>query len=606
MITPASQAAYDSLKDDGDFDVRTPLEAADAFGASAFTVRFSLPCSNGLELPDAVDVRVTMPAQFPHSKVEFRPLDDALRGFPHQECLTGDLCLKPVNEYPAEPEERLRAYVESAQDWFDDAATDRLLVAGQPWELPDFRTDRKDLPRPVYFLESASSFSVWVDRVGRHGSVQFVEHRHGRGWVPIRFDDPKGPVVAPVVSEGFLNRKASIMGTWILLPSLIAWRHRPALAFRELEEVCREVNIDLWPILKRALKAKSLGGYHYALVGAPIPRKVDEEPSEVHWQPIAFPEQRSGPFVPGTRRKSRTPTEERTFLARMRGKLAHQAIPWGEARNVDPARISSRGALDATVRPTRISLLGCGAVGSALAEHLARGGAHDLALFDGETLELENLPRHTLAGPEVGRLKAPELGRRLTGIHPLAHVRGFYTALPMVEHGPKAAREARAALDGADVYVDCTANEPVFRWIAKLGRERGKRVIHLFVGAHSRMLTICVSGRHASCAKVANQLFADIRGGRTSFTWDAYNPSTDEVLPGAGCWQSTFPARGFDVAALVASAIPIVEHLLARAWPSHGTALVLRRHELKVTPDGNFEFDDGPGIIDVAWRKQYR
>lgn len=606
MITPASQAAYDRLVADGTFDVRTPIEEVGSLGDAAFVMRFPLPDSNGMGLPETVDVRVRIPAQFPYSNVEFTPLDEALRGFSHQEGRTGELCLEPDETYPSQPGDRLRAYVESAQEWFDDAATDALLVAGQPWELPDFRIGRKDLPRPVYFLESAVSFAGWAERIGRFGSVQLVGHRHSRGLVPVRFDDATGPVVAPYVSEGFLDRTVSVMGTWILLPSLVAWRHRPALSFRELEELSRKVGVDLWSVLKRTLKAKPHTGFHYALIGAPIRRIVGEEPTEIHWQPIAFPQQRSGPFVPGTRPKSRTPNEERTFRARMRGALLDHAVPWGEARNVDAARMSQRGVLNEAVRAKRISLLGCGAIGSALAEHLARGGAHDLALFDGETLELENLPRHALAGPEVGRSKAIELARRLTGVHPMAHVRGFCTKLPMLERGPKADREARQALVAAEAYIDCTANDSVFRWIAKMGRDRGQLVLHVFVGAHARMLTICASGRHASCAKVAKKLFADIRDGRTPFTWDEYNPTTAEVTPGAGCWQSTFPARGFDIGALVASAVPIVEQLLSRRWPSEGAALVLRRRDVTTLPDGRFNIAAGAGIIDVAWSAEYR
>lgn len=605
MVPAATVDAFDRLVADGRFDVRSGLVEEGAFGDASFVVRFCLPPSNVAGLPPEVDVRVLVPGQFPFAKVEFTPRGSDVRGFPHQGH-SGALCLKSSASYPPKPAARLRAYVESAQEWLEDAANDTLLAAGQPWELPDFRNDRKDLPPRIYLLETEASFAQWRDRVGRFGTVQFAGYIHGRGLVPIRFADASGRVLQPEVSEGFLNRKVTVMGAWILLPSHLAWRHRPACAFEELETQCREVGIDLWAPLKQALKATPSNGFHFILVGAAIARTVGHDPSEVHWQAIAFPVHSTGPFAPGTRPKTRTGSEENTFRARMRGAMLRQAIPWGSVTNAAPTRLTTRGALAEGARAKRVRLIGCGALGSLFAEHLARGGVRDLALFDGETLDLENLPRHSLAGPEVGRSKAIELARRLTGIHPLAHVRGYYTSLPIHERPPKVDREARVVLDDADVYLDCTADDIAFRWVSKHGRDSGKPVLHAFLNAHARMLTICASGRHVSCVDVSKKLFDDIHDGRVPFNWDEYCPAEEEIVPGAGCWQATFPAKGSDIAALVAGAVPIVEHLLTREYPSRGTGIVLRRRELVTKPNGELDLCAGMGLVEVAWSAPYR
>lgn len=605
MIPQSSQAAYDGLVEDQLFDIQSDLTELGKLGDAAFCVRFHLPSPNEAGLPVAADVRVTIPANFPFTKVAFTPLNQALRGFPHQSGETGDLCLRPANEYPTEPRPRLRAYVRSAEEWFNDAANGVLLQPGQLWELPDFRIGRKDRPRKVYFLESPASFEDWDGRIGFSGTVQLIGHRHGHGWVPVRFDDPRGSAIHVPVGESFLDRGLSMLATWFLLPSLVVERHRPAGSFRELETLCSSVGIDLWDALRRALKSKPVGNFHYLLVGAPIPRLVGDAPSEVHWQPIAFPTPRTGPLAGGRHTKRRSDAEK-TFRARMRGTLVDQAVPWGPAENLAPARVASRGALDEGVRGRRVSLFGCGAVGSVLAEHLVRGASHDVALFDDELVDLENLPRHTLGGSDVGKSKSLELARRLSGIHAPANIRGYLTALPMLENPARADRPARAALDASDVYIDCTAHDATFQWASKLGRERGQQVVHLFIGPEARFLTICTSGRHAACFKVAEGLFEDISTGRAPFSWEEYDPPTTEVTPGAGCWKGTFPARGFDIAALVASAVPILEQILLGPWRSHGHAVVLRRRDIRMLPEGNFDVAGGKGIIDVAWQGQYR
>lgn len=604
MISLAISEAYASLAADGDVDIRAKLTADGTFGSASFVLRFELPYPNSAGLPPAVDVKARIPSQFPFAKVELSPVDPCLRGFAHQDVRTGEICLPPVSALG--PSDQLRTYVEAARKWFDDAAHGNLLVDGEPWELPDFRVDRKDRPPSVYVLESEQSFDWWRDRIGHFGAVQFVRHVHGQGLVAARFVDPGRGSLEPVVGEGFLKRRDAALGTWILLPSHVVYRHRGARTFRELESMCRGAGVDLWGALKRALKARPAGGFHYVLVGAPIPRTVGGGDTEVHWQPVAIPRQFSGPFVPGSTSRPRTATEQKAFRARMQGTMLDQHIPWGEVTNVSHERLTQRGALDEGLQTKRVCLLGCGAIGSAIAEHLSRGGARDLALFDNQTLELENLVRHTLAGPEIGQSKALALAKRLTGIHSLAHVRGFAASLPLEEHPPKANRQARAVFDAANVYIDCTADEPVFRWLSRIGRREGRLVIHVFMNAHARLLTICASGRHASCAKVVQKLVADVWAEHTPVSWKEYQAGAEEIRPGAGCWHPTFPARGADVAALVAAAVPVLEHLISRDRTSQGMAVVLRRKDLPRSADGAIDLAAGTSLVDIVWSAPYR
>jgi molybdopterin/thiamine biosynthesis adenylyltransferase len=66
----------------------------------------------------------------------------------------------------------------------------------------------------------------------------------------------------------------------------------------------------------------------------------------------------------------------------------------------------------------RVLLLGCGSLGSAVAELLARSGVGELHLLDKETFEAENCGRHILGARDLGRLKAYALVERLREIVP--------------------------------------------------------------------------------------------------------------------------------------------------------------------------------------------
>ena len=66
----------------------------------------------------------------------------------------------------------------------------------------------------------------------------------------------------------------------------------------------------------------------------------------------------------------------------------------------------------------RVSLVGCGSVGSALGEMLVRAGIGELWLTDPDTLAPENLSRHVLTGADLGRPKAASAADACRALNP--------------------------------------------------------------------------------------------------------------------------------------------------------------------------------------------
>ena len=580
------------------------LEAEGKFGDATFECRVAVEQPNPERLPALVVLQGKIPVQFPYAKIEFVPQSDLLRGFAHQDGRTGALCLEPEIDRVREPLARLRAHVDGAREWIEDAAHGRLLRPGEPWELPDFRIRRPRQPPTLVSVESEDSFDTWESRIGFWGIVQLVDHACGHGVIPVAFGNGEGLQFAPQVNEAFLNRSSAGLGAWALVSSHVVERHRPARTYDELEVLFREVGLDLWAFMHRAVKCEAFHGYHFALVGAPIPRRVGGAPSEVHWQPIAVPEGCVGELRGRSSKRSRRGgARGGTFRERLERSYRSAEIPWGLATSYSSDRAESRGSLLEDVKGKRVCVLGCGAIGSQVAEHLARGGVRDLCLFDKEVLDLENLSRHSLGVPDVGKPKATALADRLSGLHPAAQVRGLVCDLPPRPAGRVDSVEWDC-LNRAEVLIDCTASESVFLWASRFGRAFSKSLIHIFVNAHARMLTLCCSGRHASCEKVASLLFRDIGEGRAGFSVEEYESDEGELLPGAGCWHATFPALGSNISALVASAIPVVEGMIREASSSRGTSVVLRRREFGVCLEVGRHV--GEPLVEVAWAARYR
>ena len=72
----------------------------------------------------------------------------------------------------------------------------------------------------------------------------------------------------------------------------------------------------------------------------------------------------------------------------------------------------------AALAQQKMAIVGCGSIGSALADMLVRAGVGSLTLIDPELLKIENTGRHVLTRSDVGQPKAEALARRLLEVNP--------------------------------------------------------------------------------------------------------------------------------------------------------------------------------------------
>jgi hypothetical protein len=107
-----------------------------------------------------------------------------------------------------------------------------------------------------------------------------------------------------------------------------------------------------------------------------------------------------------------------------------------------------------TRREKRVLLLGCGSLGSPIAELLTRSGIGEIHLLDKEIFEAENCARHILGLGEVGQPKAHALAKRLHLLMPevkVKHIRG--SASNWIREACKPGTY--------DIVLDCTGESSV-------------------------------------------------------------------------------------------------------------------------------------------------
>jgi ThiF family/Prokaryotic E2 family B len=84
----------------------------------------------------------------------------------------------------------------------------------------------------------------------------------------------------------------------------------------------------------------------------------------------------------------------------------------------DPAYVRARGGAQESMAAKRVAVLGCGSLGSEIADALASCGVGNLAVVDPDVLTWDNVFRHALGADAVGKYKADALAARLQARYP--------------------------------------------------------------------------------------------------------------------------------------------------------------------------------------------
>jgi hypothetical protein len=201
-----------------------------------------------------------------------------------------------------------------------------------------------------------------------------------------------------------------------------------------------------------------------------------------------------------------------------------------------------------------ISIIGAGALGSTVAEILARGGVAKMLLVDHDDLEPGNLVRHTLTGADVGHKKATATAARLQSSAPMSSISTHADSLPSGDH-------LQQLLEPFDIVLDCSGEDEVLRRLAESWWPIPRRFLSTSLGFAAKRLLLFAA---QACAFPFNEFSAAVR------PWLATEQSewsmAGETLEGAGCWSPLFPARCDDVWLGAVATVKYLESLARGDW----------------------------------------
>jgi hypothetical protein len=540
--------------------------------------RLLVPVPPASAFPGTTEWYVSIENTYPFGEIAFFPARvHGLPGTYWHQCHAGDssgpwtdgkLCLSSSEGYPTrgsllrEPYDassRLAWHFGKAREWLVDASTDHLARPGDPFELPDYAP----APQTVLaFCEDDATLDRWRKSAITHGVAPLV--RIGEGPLVLRqFQEPDGtPVITPEWGSLITDSKNVSRAGWVRIrsvPALPPWKAPDTWA--ELRQAVTTAGVDLDASLRAALDQLRDDRDHALLLGFEIPEYVGGPPVRMHWLPIEL-------GTPAT-------TPLRGFRNNADGlwrkdarDLFHGAkkVRWFRSENWAECDIGRRGRLSSRFRDARVLLVGAGAIGSAVAELLVRGGVRRISIMDGDRLAGGNLLRHTLDLANVGEVKGAALAERLNRLSPFCNAAPLFGWFP-----PIRTHESRSVQNEHSIVLDCSGSNDV---IAALAAFPWKQ--------ETEFWSISISGG-ASRAYVFSQAGARFDADaffRLISPWiSEEEKSANPVREGIGCWHPLFPARADEIALLSSSSVS----LIAGTLPREPTLHVLERVGPQVT-----------------------
>ncbi len=532
----------------------------------AFPVELKVESKNHDLIPALSTWYFILDPRYPWGEIEICPaIDGGIKlTFHHQDrndaddskvpWRSGDICVRAPafaldrlgnDSDPKGSPSRLLWYVERAVEWLARASDGTLVRPGDDFELPQW----KARPATVGFVEDAEAFKVWASFSDHMGTAEIVQIAAGGPWVARRFASIQGAtLIEPSWGRLVEGSKAVKSAGWLRLPSVpILPPYRAPAVWGDLAAAVDALGLRLDDLLQQVLKPLRDGEPHILLLGFPVPLRVGEEPSQMHWQPLQLPLLSSLKKLKNGFRANDAgfwSADKATVLA------PRQKIDWMTGRNWSQAEISTRGRFSSALRTKRVLYLGAGAVGSAVSELLVRGGVTTGVLVDNDSVAAGNLVRHTLSLTDVGKSKVEAMALRLNGLNPHAKIEALSAHFPNLSES-----DSKKCLS-CDLVLDCSGSDDVLHALADQEYADGTLFVTLAMGRGAGRFYMF----HAWGKRFPVELFRDdispwlVRDqeqfAHVEFPWE-----------GVGCWHPVFPATPDQVWAYAAAAVRHLDNM---------------------------------------------
>jgi hypothetical protein len=432
---------------------------------------------------------------------------------------------------PSDVSDRLVWRVGRLLGWIDAAAAGTLMQSGDYVELPTF--DARSTP-VLGFVENPADLFGWLSVTGNWGyAVTGLLQGTFSYRKVISFLSRSGDVLK-TADKTTGQSGSAIDAIWMILPQapiLAPWQ--APVTWQELSVLLADHAFDLGAILSEAGRSARAGQIDALpsrlMLGFPFAERVGQDPERLHWIAI----EKIGLSNTKTKRDGFRPTEQNRASWDQQQAQSTERLHWIKTLNWASDQLRTRGEAEDVVRSSHVLILGAGAIGSAVAENLARSGVLEIGIMDADLVEMGNLSRHTLSIADCGHPKAKALATRLNDCMLDVTAEAYDTAFP-----PSDTAKADA-IQTYDVIIDCTGSDTVLESMAKF-EWKGEK---LFAS-----LSISWAAKEFYCFAASETMFPAADAKERFSKHVSFRPDMSQAnREGIGCWHPVFPATADDI-----------------------------------------------------------
>lgn len=250
-------------------------------------------------------------------------------------------------------------------------------------------------------------------------------------------------------------------------------------------------------------------------------------------------------------------------------KLQEYPLDVFQPEKIAEATFFGRGVFSSKLTEKKIALIGLGAIGSMVAESLARSGISHIGLWDGELVKPGNICRSTYSICDLGNSKAWIIRKRICAINPYAKNVSSHGSWDIygrnypVFHGGsfydninyKNQEDVVKEIKGYDLVIDCTGNNEMLHFLSYAIPESD--VISLCITNHANEL-VCVSSADGNPFELRKAYLSRVEQDTKNF-----------YVEGTGCYSPTFLACNCDIASLVNLALRDLNYAIGNDKKMH-------------------------------------
>lgn len=461
---------------------------------------------------------------------------------------SGDVCLgngfggfvaRGLDVDPKGDNIRLEWHVERCIEWLIAASRNEVSLPGEYFELPHFPPVSDRL---IVFCEDQESYQQWLKAPIRFGTVDFLDHVENSCFFISCFRDKNKQVIQTHNWNAFVDfpNAEKRTGLWVLLdkiPVLSPWQAPEN--WGEVIDICKTDGFNISEIVSRIYTNNYKSRPTILLLGFPIPQAKGAQNIQIFWQPLLL--------TPFTISKGFASMKEAARAATK--KIFHKTSPinWVRSFNGHLEAINSRGHFSSTMTKLKILQIGGGALGSAIAEYLVRGGCKNLTIMDSDRMEMGNMVRHTLTLQSLHKNKADELKKRLDSVFPSVETKSLNENLKYY------LKKDSTFLSNYDLILDITGSDQVISELSPKLSNSAIPLVSLSLSIGAKRLYFFYSLNQQNIAE-------DFHLKINPWLEKDKDETTDVVYPreGVGCWHPLFPAQANEIFMMAGAAVKLM------------------------------------------------